>query len=100
MRIKLRSDPSEKMNPVKIDPLSFLNSESTGLQNNPQTDLIQSLLYEIIRVRELIKYYDSIPDNEGQFSASVLHELVSEAYTSLVDYDIVLMKKYYDLLKN
>jgi hypothetical protein len=100
MRIRLISHRTEKMSPVKIDPLSFLNNESTGLQNTPQTDLIQSLLYEIIRVRELIKYYDAIPNNEGQLSASILYELVSEAYSSLVDYDIALMKKYYDLLKN
>ena len=100
MHIRLISDRTEKINPVKIDPLSFLNNQSTGLQNNPQTDLIQSLLYEIIRVRELIEYYDAIPNNDGQFSASILQELVSEAYTSLVDYDIALMNKYYDLLKN
>jgi hypothetical protein len=88
------------MNTVKIEPLHFLNSESTGLQNNPQTDLIQSLLYEIIRVKDLIKFYNSVPNSGGQLGASILNELVSEAYISLVNYDIVLMNKYYDLLQN
>ena len=100
MRAKLISGHAEKINPIQIDPINFLDSELTGLQNVSQVDLIQSLLYEIIRVKELIKYYDSVPDNEGQLSASILHELVSEAYNSLVDYDIVLMNKYYDLLRN
>ena len=100
MRAKLISGHAEKINPVQIDPINFLDSELTGLQNASQVDLIQSLLYEIIRVKELITHYDSTPGNEGQISASILHELVSEAYNSLVDYDIALMNKYYDLLRN
>ena|SRR5437879_13421188 len=100
MRIKTQSVQGENVNPAKNDPLSFLNNESSRLQNNLQTDLIQLLLYEIIRVKELIKYYESIPNSGGRLGASILNELVSEAYDSLVNYDIVLMKKYYDLLLN
>jgi hypothetical protein len=81
------------------DPLDFLNKNTPGVQNS-QTDLIQSLLYEIIRVKELIKYYEAIPNGGGQLGASILNELVSEAYKSLVNYDTVLMKKYYELLLN
>jgi hypothetical protein len=55
-------------------------------------------LYEIIRVKELIKYYEAIPNGAGSLGASILSELVAEAYKSLVDYDTVLMQKYYDLL--
>ena len=84
---------------ANIDPLSFLNDNS-GIPKVPQTDLIQSLLYEIIRVKELISYYDSIPNSGGQLGSSILNELISEAYASLVNYDVVLMKKYYDLLLN
>ena len=80
------------------DPLNFLNL--SGRQNGEQKDLVQSLLYEIIRVKELIKYYDSIPNGAGQLGSSILNELVSEAYASLVNYDTVLMQKYYDLLLN
>ena len=88
------------MNSAKNDPLGFLNTNPHGFQNDPQADLIQSLLYEIIRVKELIKYYDSIPNGGGRTGSSILNELVSEAYSSLVNYDTILMKKYYDLLLN
>ncbi|MDB5025832.1 MAG: hypothetical protein JWP78_3587 [Mucilaginibacter sp.] len=100
MRIKPPSDSSEKITSGTNDSLSFLNNESSGAHTNPQTDLIQLLLYEIIRVKELIKFYQSIPNSGGLLGASILNELVLEAYDSLVNYDIVLMKKYYDLLQN
>jgi hypothetical protein len=82
------------------DPLDFINNSSSGLQPDSQVDLVQLLLYEIIRVKELIKYYDSIPNGAGQLGSSILNELVSEAYNSLVNYDTILMQKYYDLLLN
>ena len=99
MRTKPQSNFSQ-MTAAANDPLSFLNNESAGLQNNSQTDLIQLLLYEIIRVKDLIKYYESIPNGRGRLGASILNELVAEAYDSLVNYDTVLMNKYYDLLQN
>ncbi len=70
------------------------------MQSNAQSDLVQLLLYEIIRVKELIQYYDSIPNGAGQLGSSILNELVAEAYSSLVNYDTILMQKYYDLLLN
>jgi hypothetical protein len=82
------------------DPLDFFNDNSMGIHTNPQSELIQSLLRQIIRVKELIKYYDSIPNGAGKPGSFVLSELVSEAYQSLVNYDTALMKKYYDLLLN
>jgi len=85
------------------DPLDFLNNKTTNVATaaaGQSTDLIRDLLYQIVRVKELIKYYDSIPNGGGSLGASILNELVSEAYTSLVNYDTVLMKKYYDLLLN
>jgi hypothetical protein len=88
------------MTPATNDPLDFLNSNPQGIQSGMQTDLVQLLLYEIIRVKELILYYDSIPNGGGLLGSSILNELVSEAYQSLVNYDTVLMKKYYDLLLN
>ena len=80
------------------DPLDFINN--IGVKVNSQTDLIQHLLYEIVRVKDLIKYYDSIPNGGGQLGSAILHELVTEAYNSLVNYDTELMRKYYDLLQN
>jgi hypothetical protein len=100
MRFNPLPDPNEKMNPVNIDPLSFLNGETAGSQKNAESDLIQSLLHEIIRVKELIKRYNLIPNNGGHKAMSILNELISEAYDSLVKYDVMLMKKYYDLLQN
>ncbi|WP_295772965.1 hypothetical protein [uncultured Mucilaginibacter sp.] len=82
------------------DPLDFLSNSIHGTRPVEQTDLIQALLYEIIRVKDLIKYYDEIPNGAGQLGASILNELVSEAYQSLVNYDTELMRKYYDLLQN
>lgn len=70
------------------------------MPQGPPSDLVQMLLYEIVRVKELIKYYESIPNGGGQLGSSILNELVAEAYASLVNYDLVLMKKYYDLLVN
>ncbi len=88
------------MIPENNDPLDFINSNSAGVQPGPQSDLVQLLLYEIIRVKELIKYYDSIPNGAGQLGSSILNVLVSEAYTSFVNYDIVLLQKFYVLLLN
>ena len=82
------------------DPLDFIGNNSRGGKSDAQTDLVQLLLYEIVRVKELIVYYESIPDGAGHLGATILNELVSEAYNSLVNYDVVLMQKYYDLLLN
>jgi len=82
------------------DPLDFLSNSLQGIKTSSKTDLIQSLLHEIIRVKDLIKYYESIPNGAGQLGASILNELVSEAYQSLVNYDTELMRKYFDLLQN
>lgn len=88
------------MTPPNDDPLDFINNNPPGMSSASSSDLVQALLYEIIRVKELIKYYDSIPDGAGQLGSSILNELVAEAYASLVNYDLVLMQKYYDLLLN
>ncbi len=85
------------------DPLGFLNNNNSPSGKPPansQADLIQLLLYEIMRVKELITYYNSIPNGGGELGSSILNELVSEAYNSLVNYDLVLMQKYYELLQN
>jgi hypothetical protein len=82
------------------DPFDFLDNNLPGIKGGQNADLIQRLLYEIMRVKELIKYYDSIPNGGGKLGSSILNELVAEAYSSLVDYDPVLMNKYYELLQN
>jgi hypothetical protein len=96
----LSTIPIQIMTFTGNDPLDFINGNTGSLQPGSQTDLVQQLLYEIIRVKELIKYYDTIPNGAGQLGSSILNELVTEAYNSLVNYDVVLMQKYYDLLLN
>ena len=81
------------------DPLGFLNDNAINAHSKADADLIQLLLYQIIRVKDLIAYYDSIPNGGGKLGSAILNELVTEAYNSLVNYDIVLMRKYYDLLQ-
>ncbi|MBW4891523.1 hypothetical protein KXQ82_17480 [Mucilaginibacter sp. HMF5004] len=83
------------------DPLDDKNKPGgKGMEKRAQNDLITDLLHQIIRVKELIKFHEAMPDAEGMLAASILNELVAEAHRSLVDYDPVLMKKYYDLLLN
>ena len=91
---------SKKMIPAKDDLLNILKSSSSEPRNDPQTKLIQLLINEIIRVKEVLKHSALIPNNARQPGYIILNELVSEAYQSLVDYDTINMKKYYDLLVN
>ena len=93
MYIKNRFDPVRKTASTRTGQVRFFST-------NPHTNLIQSLLYEIIRVRGIVKNYESKPEKEARAGASILNELVSEAYSSLVNYDIMLMEKYYVLLQN
>lgn len=82
------------------DSLGFLNNNSGAAPGGSDTELVNNLLREIIRIKELIKHYDSINDGRGQLGSAILNELVIEAYNSLVNYDVLLMQKYYDLLVN
>ena len=84
--------------PQTNDPLDFINNGVPLTPSGANSELVQSLLFEIMRVKELVRYYDSIPNGAGQLGASILNELIAEAYKSLVEYDTILMQKYYDLL--
>lgn len=77
-------------------PLDFKGE----LEKKPltQAELVQQLLYQIVRVKELVKFYDSVPN--GALGSSILSELIDEAQGSLINYDMPLMEKYYDLLLN
>jgi hypothetical protein len=99
MRIDPFPGPNDKMNSVNVDSLSLLNDNGTVLQNREE-DLTKLLLCEIVRVKQIIVQSESIPNNGSHIAVAILSELVSEAYNSLVNYDVVLMKKYYDLLQN
>lgn len=99
MRLDPLPEPNDKMNSVNVDSLSLLNGK-VGIAPNNEQDLTKLLLYEIIRVKQLIEQSGAIPNNSAHIAIPILSELVSEAYNSLVNYDVVLMKKYYDLLQN
>jgi hypothetical protein len=99
MRLDPLTEPNDKINSVNIEPLSLLNGTRAIVQNNEE-DLTKSLLHEIVRVKQLIQQSEAIPNNNSHIAIPILSELVSEAYNSLVNYDVVLMKKYYDLLQN
>jgi len=79
-------------------PLEIIKNNVNDVNSLSQAELVQQLLYQIVRVKELIKYYDSIPNGAGQLGSSILTELVSEAHGSLINYDMPLMQKYFDLL--
>jgi len=99
MRLDPLPDTNKRLNTVNAESLNLLNGTSTVIQAN-EDDLTKLLLYEIMRVKQLIQQSESIPNNSSHIAIPILNELVSEAYNSLVDYDVVLMKKYYDLLQN
>ena len=82
------------------NPLNVAQNDLSGTKPLSQAELVQQLLYEIVRVKELIKYYDSIPNGAGQLGSAILTELIAEAHGSLVNYDTPLMEKYYDLLQH
>jgi len=100
MHTKLVSHTKINRKTVRLDPSYFIDGELASLNKSPQADLIQSLLHQIIRVKELIRYHESVPNNGGLLGASILNELVSEAYHSLVNYDLVLMNNYFELLES
>ena len=82
------------------NPLNVVKNDPFGTKPLSQAELVQQLLYQIVRVKELVKYYDSIPNGAGQLGSAILNELIAEAYASLVNYDTPLMEKYYDLLQH
>jgi hypothetical protein len=82
------------------DPLDFLHGNPGAIQSSSDTALVHNLLLEIVRVKALIQHYDSIENGGGKLGSAILNELVLEAYNSLVNYDVLLMRKYYELLLN
>lgn len=102
MFLKPQSDPSERV--ILADNNNsqayFIQQDFSEPSTNSQPNIIQQLLNEITRVKELIKHYSFLIDSSSRSKAELLGELVSEAYNSLVNYDVSLINKYYDLLQN
>lgn len=85
---------------TKNDPLNLLHNNPGTIQSGSDTELVHNLLLEIVRVKALINRYDAVENGSGKLGSDILNELVLEAYNSLVNYDVLLMRKYYDLLLN
>lgn len=100
MHIKPNSKQADNIPPIGSDLSEKTSAELDMQQLAAQTELIQALLHEILRVKELINTYNNFPSAAKQFNVRILEELVSAARESLFNYDTVLMKKYYDLLKD
>ena len=82
------------------EPLNVLHNNADAIHASSDKNFVHRLLLEIIRVKELIQQYDSAEDGSGKLGSAILSELVIEAYNSLINYDVLLMRKYYDLLLN
>jgi len=102
MFLKSQSDPSERVILADENQAYFIQQDFSepSINSQPNPNIIQQLLNEITRVKELIKHYSSLIDNSSHSKAQLLDELVSEAYNSLVNYDVSLINKYYDLLQH
>jgi hypothetical protein len=62
--------------------------------------LSESIFDEMNRVRELIKEYESLPDNAGFLGASMMKVSIKRAEKAIADSDAVAMlRAYADLQK-
>lgn len=62
-------------------------------------NLIEGLLKEMNRVRELIKIYESLPDGAGFIAASMMKVSIKKAEEAIATGDIVAELKAYEDLK-
>lgn len=63
-------------------------------------NLMDGLLYEMNRVRELIKEYDRLPDGVGFFGSSIMRCSINEAEKSISSGDVLKMINAYEDLKD
>ena len=61
-------------------------------------DLIEGLQTELVRCKELLKLYESIPT--GHFGAAFLHSSIKRGETAIISGDIVEMTSAYAELKD
>ena len=62
-------------------------------------NLSESIFDEMNRVRELIKEYESLPDNAGFFGASLMKVSIKRAEIAISKSDAVEMLRAYDDLQ-
>lgn len=62
-------------------------------------NLMDGLLSEMNRVREIIKEYESIPGNAGMFAATLMKLDIVKAEKSISEGDVIKMMIAYEALK-
>ena len=62
-------------------------------------NLIDGLLYEMNRVREIIKEYESLPKGAGVFASTIMKIDIQRAEKSIRDNDVIEMMVCYTKLK-
>jgi hypothetical protein len=77
----------------------YLSNQFAQAKPEASPELIENLLCEINRVKVLVNQYSQQPSHGDYKGIGLFNELIAEAYQSLINYDVPLMKKYYDLLQ-
>lgn len=62
-------------------------------------NIIEGLHSEMDRVREIIKEYDSVPNNAGAFASGMMKQSIKNAEAAIATGDTIGMMKCYDDLK-
>jgi len=62
-------------------------------------NLMEGLLEEMNRVRELISDYEELPNGAGMFGATIMKTNIKRAEKSISDNDVVAMLRMYEELK-
>ena len=62
-------------------------------------NLMDGLLEEMNRVREIIAEYDSLPNGAGAFASAMMKGNIKMAEKSISDNDVIAMLKQYEQLK-
>jgi len=67
--------------------------------SNQPTNLPEGLINEINKVRELIAFYNTLPNNNGFIGAQTLRNHIANAEKAIRENDIVQMLQAYTVLK-
>lgn len=62
-------------------------------------NLMDGLFSEMNRVREIVKEYDSLPNNAGAFGSALMRLSIQNAENAIKDNDVIQMLVAYEKLK-
>ena len=63
-------------------------------------NLMESLISEMNRVRELIKLYDDLTEGVGGFGSALMRSIITRTEKSITDDDVVEMVRCFKELKD